>query len=571
MKKKALININEKLSHLHKRSSINPTVLISALLLTAVLVVFFHGLDNDFLVYHDDGEYILENHNVRSGMTIQNALWAFKSIYAANWHPLTWISHQLDVELFGLNPRGHHRTNLMIHMANVLLLFILFRHLTGKIWHSGFVAMLFAIHPLHVESVAWVAERKDLLSAFFWILTMGGYVHYTQKPSIGRYISVVLAYMAGLLAKPMLVTLPLVLLLLDYWPLGRVSSIKDLYRNDGSRHGKTGDAGTSSHPRVDRKKTGRRTLMKTLYSNPVLDKIPLLALAAASSIVTLTAQMSRGAIGNIETYPFHVRVENALVAYIEYILKMLWPQNLAVLYSHPGYSIPQWQVIGAACLLAAMTGASVYLCKKRPYLLFGWFWYLGTLVPVIGIIQVGDQAYADRYTYLPLIGLFVMIVWGISDALPATDSREGLEGKRTIKNVTARGVSIWVLSALAIAGILALMKIAHTQVGYFRDTITAYEHALQVTRNKYLVNNEMGCALVMMGKPREAERYYREAIRIKPDFGIAHHNLAVYLALQGRFSETWEEVHLAKKYNKECSAIFLNRLETRMPDPNKER
>ena len=352
--------------------------LVAAVLSLVTLAAYWRLPANGFIVRYDDGAYVTQNPHVQAGLTGQTIRWAFTSVWSGNWHPLTWISHMVDCRLFGLNPLGHHLVNLLLHICNTILLLLVFTRMTGSLWRSAFVAAVFAIHPLHVESVAWVAERKDVLSTFFWMLTMGAYVLYSEKPGVKRYLPVAFIYALGLTAKPMLVTLPLVLLMLDYWPLGRSRSWRSL----------------------------------------LLEKLPLLAMAAGSSIITLIAQ--RGvALSHLDAFPIGIRIENALVSYAVYIQKTLWPTKMAIFYPYPE-SIAAWKVAASAITLAGVSAMVLLTTRKRRYMGFGWMWYVVTLIPVIGLLQVGLQAMADRYTYVPLIGLFVIAAWLVPDLVVET-------------------------------------------------------------------------------------------------------------------------------------------------------
>jgi tetratricopeptide (TPR) repeat protein len=459
---------------------------ILGLLLVGMSLAVFGQLGGYDFINYDDEQYVTANHHVLGGLTGDGIRWAFTAMYASNWHPLTWLSHMLDVELYGLHPGGHHWTSVLLHVVNVVLLLWLFLRMTGDLWKSATVAALFAVHPLHVESVAWVAERKDVLSTMFWMLTMVMYVRYTERPNLSRYLVVALVLALGLMAKPMLVTVPFVLLLLDYWPLGRIR------------------LESWSNP-------AERQMAWTL----VKEKLPLVAVVAASSVITYLAQAAGGAVRSLAVFPLGVRIDNALVAYVAYIRKMLWPSNLAIYYPHPGSHLPFWEVIGAALLLVSITILVLVMRKRKSYLPVGWLWYLGTLVPVIGLIQLGGQAMADRYTYVPMIGLFIMMVWGGAD-------------------LTAGWRHRGIVRALAV-GLLfpALMGTAWLQVSYWRNSETLFEHALRVTTGNYVAHNNLGVALAQQDHLDAAIAQYTEALRIKPDYEKAHNNLGVALAQQG--------------------------------------
>lgn len=453
------------------------------LLVAATLVVYIQVINHGFVSF-DDSVYVTKNRHVKAGLALESVTWAFTTTYVSNWHPLTWISHMFDYELYGLNPGGHHLTNLLFHIANTLLLFFVFRKMTADVWRSGFIAALFALHPLHVESVAWIAERKDVLSTFFWLLTMWCYIGYTQRPRVSRYLVMLLFFSLGLLAKPMLVTLPFVLLLLDYWPLGRI------------RFEHTG--GVSQ---------------KKIVLGLLGEKLPLFVLAEFSSVATFLAQKQGGAVASLEVISLKARIFNALISYVNYMGKMLWPSELAVFYPHP-VTLSWWEVAGAGLLLGAIFFLAIKFIKQRPYFIVGWLWYLGTLVPVIGLVQVGSQSMADRYTYIPLVGLFIIIVWGVPE----------LATRRARKK-------LW-LPTLATLSIILLMVVAWKQVRYWQNSITLFEHTLEVTANNYLAHNALGVAL---GNSRldEAKEHYLKALRINPDYMEAHNNLGIALEMQG--------------------------------------
>jgi Flp pilus assembly protein TadD len=491
------------------------TPLICLALVVAVFAVFWQVHTHDFVNF-DDQEYVTDNPHVRAGLTVQGTAWAFTTFDAGNWHPLTWLSHMLDCQLFGLNPAGHHLASVVLHLANTLLLLLILHRMTGALWRSALVAALFAIHPLHVESVAWVAERKDVLSTLFWLLTIWAYLGYVKRPSPGRYLLVLFAFACGLMAKPMVVTLPFVLLLLDYWPLARMDRGLP---HDGEDLQPHAARGSGEHP---------VTLLRLLW-----EKVPLLALSAVSSVVTFIAQRSGGAVEILDVVPVESRLGNALVSYVKYIGKMLWPNHLAIFYPHPGDSPPWWQTAGAALLLTCITLLVVREAQRRPHLITGWLWYVGTLVPVIGMVQVGGQAMADRYTYVPLIGLFVVVAWSLADL--AKTWRYG-----RLASVVAVGATLSVLT-------ICTWK----QVRYWGNSLTLFEHALRVTTNNFVAENNLANALVSQNRLQEAIPHYARAIEIKPTHVEAYNNMGVLLASQGRF--------------REASAYYLRALELK-PD-----
>ncbi len=498
----------------------NKQILLISFFLTAAAVMAFWQVSGCDFINYDDPAYVTENIHIRNGITAEAIWWAFTTGYAGNWHPLTWISHMLDVQLFGLKPLWHHMTNLLFHIANTLLLFCVFNRMTKAPWKSAFVAALFALHPLHVESVAWVAERKDVLSAFFWMLTMGAYIHYVERPRLKSYLAVLGFFALGLMAKPMLVTLPFVLLLLDYWPLQRLQGA-------GSQNENTSGKLELRSANKRKRKSDRRHRAQAVLPSPVFvpasvlrpllaEKIPLFALAALSSIVTFVAQQRGGMVKSIQAFPLDARIGNTFVSYIAYIGKMVWPNNLAVYYPHP-VLWPPWQVLVAVLLLGAVTFAVIRGAKRFPYLAMGWLWFAGTLVPVIGIVQVGQQAIADRYTYIPLIGLFIMAAWGIPELLKKL---------RNHKEVFV-GSAALILSCLFI--------VTWTQVGYWRNNITLYDHTLKVTSQNYIIYHNRGFAYSTLGDYRRAIEDYDRAIEINPRFVEAYHNRGVAYANLGDY------------------------------------
>ncbi|MHC4222036.1 MAG: tetratricopeptide repeat protein, partial [Planctomycetota bacterium] len=405
--------------------------------------------------------------------------WAFTTGYATNWHPVTWLSHMLDYQLFALKAGGHHLVNLGFHIANALLLFIVLKQMTSALWASAFVAALFAIHPLHIESVAWVAERKDVLSTFFWLLTMWAYAYYSRRPNFGRYLLVFIAFALGIMAKPMLVTLPLVLLLLDYWPLDRM----DLSRP--------------------------RTALFLL-----LEKLPLFLVAAASCIVTFFVQRAGGAVSGMENFGIKVRLFNTAISYVGYIQKMFWPSGLAVLYPHPGNNISAITAAICAAVFVLITVCMLVLGRKRKYLTVGWLWYFITLIPVIGLVQVGAQAMADRYTYIPLTGLFIIISWL---------GREIVLKRPKLKNI---------VTSLAVVILLVLAVCTSMQLKYWRNSEALFARTLAVTQGNYLIYNNYGNILKSKGRYDEAIEVYNKALKLAPK------NPDVYTNLANTFADT---------------------------------
>jgi tetratricopeptide (TPR) repeat protein len=476
---------------LRKTSNYWVTAGVCICLAALTWAVFGQTLRYDFVNY-DDPRYVYQNTKITSGPNIAGIAWAFTHIHAQNWHPLTTITHTLDCRLYGLNAGGHHFSNVLLHTVAVVLLLVALQQMTGALWRSAFVATVFAIHPLHVESVAWVAERKDVLSGVFFMLTLLAYVHYARAPSTWRYLMVVFVFALGLMSKPMLVTLPFVLLLLDYWPLRRITD--------------------------QRSNLGRQLLR--LF----LEKIPLIALSAISGVVTFLAQ--RGALGWTEQLPVSARISNALVAYVVYIRQMFWPANLAVFYPHPENRLPSWEIMLALTVLIGITVAAIILRKNAPYFITGWLWYLGMLVPVIGLVQVGWQGHADRYTYLPQIGLYIAGTWAVTD-FTASWRRQRI-----------------LLGAAALLIIGALSWSACIQTSYWRDSERLFTHALAVTRNNDVAQNNLGIVFLENGQLDEAISRLQAAIDLRPENGPAHNNLAKAFLQKGRLADAM--VHYRK-------------------------
>ena len=443
---------------------------IVLLLLIAIAIVYGQVFDHDFLNY-DDPKYVSGNAHVRGGLTGSGMAWAFGSAHDGNWIPLTWLSHMLDCQLFGLRSGPQHLTNVVLHAANSILLFFLFMRLTKARWPSAFVAFTFALHPLHVESVAWIAERKDVLSTLFFLLAIWAYLNYVERPGLRRYAIVAALFCCGLMSKPMVVTLPFVLLLLDFWPLRR---------------------------------------------RAILEKAPLLVLAAAASAIAFLAQQQTGAVAAIDVIPAGLRLANAIVSYIAYIFSFLWPSGLAVLYPYPA-EIAVWEWAGAAVLVAGLTVAAVWWSKRRPYFTVGWFWFLGTLLPVIGLIQVGVQSRADRYMYIPMIGLTIVVAWGASEF-----------GVRRFKNVLA-------YAATAICTAWAV--VAWISVQYWENSMRLFEHALEVTNGNFVAHNNLADEFMRKGRNQDAIVQFTAASRIRPNDATVLDNLGVAFETAGRPAE----------------------------------
>ncbi len=522
-----------------------PRALLAGLLFALVAGVFMPAVTHDFITY-DDPAYVTENPQVAAGLSWAGARWAFWSTGASNWHPLTWLSHMADCQLFGLHPWGHHLTNVLLHATNAVLLFLVLQTMTGASWRSLFVAALFGIHPLHVESVAWISERKDVLSTAFMFLALWAYAgRFQRRPgghpvAIGFYGASLLCFALGLMSKPMLVTLPFVLLLLDFWPLRR-------WRG--------------SSP-------GARWRL-------ILEKLPFFLLAAASSVITLVAQKKGGAVASVEDFPLSVRLANALTSYCWYLAKAVVPTKLAVFYPFFAARPPLWQISVSVAVLAAVTATSVALVRRQPYLLVGWLWFLGALVPVIGLVQIGGQSMADRYSYVPLVGVFMMVSWGIPDA-------------------TARlGRRRWPLAIAAGAALTACAVVTTRQLAYWKNGVSLFHHALAVTTKNWVAHANLAATLSKTSSPEaneelqqtlrilaefaetynkkgveleqtpghlpEAIRQFRTAVQILPIVADAHFNLGIALAkTPGGMPEAIQELRTTTRLQPEYVAAHLN-------------
>ena len=465
--------------------------MFSLLLFAAVLASYSSIIHNQFLDY-DDNEYITNNAHVKAGLTWANVQWAFSTSEEANWHPLTWLSHELDSELFGLNPVGHHVVNVLLHTVNAVLLFLLLQSATGFRWRSLMVAALFALHPINVESVAWAAERKNVLSMLFFLLALYAYGRYARRPGLGRYIAVAGFFVLSLLAKPQAITFPFLLLLWDYWPLDRIGA-RDMPTQAGNA------------PRLP-------------IARLLLEKLPLLFLSAASAVITMEAQKAGGAVKDLARFSLPLRLETTVISYARYLGKTFWPTKLVLPYPHPLRLYPAWQV-GAAVALLLLITAIVLCARDKRYLAVGWFWFLGSLVPMIGLVQVGEQAMADRYAYIPFLGLFLMIVWLIADwAADWNKSRQ----------VPARWLAI-----PAVCCLLALASLTYRQVGYLHDTEALWRRALALTQDNYIAQGALAGVLHKQGKTEEAIEHIRAALAIRPDDWPANLILAAYEQSQG--------------------------------------
>lgn len=493
-----------------KRTSQTLPICLALALLT--LATFWNVRQNDFINY-DDPDYVSENPIVQNGLTLDGIKWAF-GFRVSNWHPLTWLSHMLDCQVFNLNPAHHHLVSLLFHTANALLLFLLLQSITGARWRSAFVAALFALHPLRVESVAWISERKDVLSGFFWMLTLWAYARYAEefkaqasKSKALFYILALLFFALGLMSKSMLVTLPFVLLLLDYWPLKRFPNPKSQIPNPPSaRLVKAGPKQPSSPSQLTREKT---------LSHLLLEKLPFLALTLVACAITIRAQDSADSVRSLTELSLVSRFDNAFISYVRYIGKLLWPENLAVFYPHPK-TWPAWQMAASAFVLISITLVVIKSARRLPHLAVGWFWFLGTLIPVIGLVQVGIQSMADRYTYIPMIGLHIAIAWGIYEILARWSPHRVI------------------LSAAATASLALCLLLTRDQVARWNTSETLFRHALKVTHDNYTAHENLGIHLARHGHVDEAQQHFLTALDIYPDNPEAHHNLANALMTQGQ-------------------------------------
>ncbi len=504
------------------------------LLLIALVVLSYWRVQRLWFVY-DDAMYVFAAQQTHHGLNLPDIKWALTSIQYANWHPLTWISYMVDSQIaHGPSARQLHLTNLLIHIASMLLLFLLLNRMTKSVWKSAFVAALFGVHPLHVESVAWIAERKDVLSTFFWLATTWMYVRYTERPGLKTYLPVIGCFVLGLASKPMIVTLPFTLLLLDYWPLCR---------------------------------------FKMGFGKLVREKIPLFVLSTASCALTYYAQSHGGAFGRASGFPLGIRLMNALYSYIMYIWKTIWPVKLAAFYPHPGYHLAAWVVAACGLLLVAITVLVLRAGRKHPYLPMGWLWYLGTLIPVIGIIQVGQQGMADRYTYVPILGLFIMIAWGIPELLGQGDTATGRygdgakaqvptassdEGSPSTINHQPSTIPSIALGMVAVVLVIGLGVMTRIQVRYWRDNYMLFGHAIQVTKNNFEAYGNYGAVLQQMGDCKGALKQYQTAVKIQPDVAPMRYNLGrAYMGL-GMDKQAEEQFRIALKLDPKYAPAHNN-------------
>ena len=483
------------------------TLVLSLLLVVFTLAVYNQAMHFSFVNFDDD-RYVTDNPHVLAGLSWNTIKWAITTTDVANWHPLAWISHALDCQLFRANPAGHHLTSIVLHALTAVFLFLFLWRATRQVALSYFVAAVFALHPWNVESVVWISERKNVLSTMLFLATLVAYTWYAQRPGWKRYLAVASLFVCALASKPMVITLPFVLLLLDYWPLRRIQGWTE---------------------------SSDSALAQTSPAKLVLEKVPLFILSAGSSLVTMYAQRAAGAIG-VLPFPLSVRLKNAVYCYLLYVGKTIWPAKLAPLYPHPGYSLSTWRAVLAVVFLIAVS-ALVVKFRSRGYLVTGWCWFLGTLVPVIGIVQVGNQAMADRYAYIPTIGLFVMLAWGLADILSHAKA------------------PIWLKIAPAACSVLALTVVTYIQAGYWRDSLHLWEHALQVTSNNFVAEDEFGGALVDLGRDDEAYPHFVRAASIAPNDPVCHSNIGAYLHRTGHPAEALPQYLLAAKLTTDARVL----------------
>ncbi|MFA5323943.1 MAG: tetratricopeptide repeat protein, partial [Smithella sp.] len=528
-------------------SSRRQKLIVYIFLTIVTLAVFWQVHQYDFIGF-DDNFYVTENSHVWSGVTWEGVRYAFTTKYTGLWNPLIWLSFMLDSQLYGLDAGGFHLTNLILHILSALLLFWLFNRMTGAIWPSAFVAVLFAIHPMHVESVAWIAERKDVLSAFFWMLTLCLYVYYTEKPVMRRYLPVLVSFACALMSKPMVITLPLVMILLDYWPLDRLQSQKSLMN--------VPEVLPESVKRKKKKNKSKAESLRENVSSPKMqkisepriagviplwqlrEKIPFFILSAVLVIIMFCTPDNSLA----DPVPFGDRIANVLVTFVIYLEKTFWPHNMALFYPFPA-QIPAWQIGGAILLIVAITTFVILMMKRLPYFAVGWFWYAITILPVIGIMQVAEEPYAmaDRYHYLPSVGIAVMLAWGIPFLMKNKELRK--------KIVFPAAITVMMIMAV----------VAWRQCGYWKNSTTLYSHTLQATKNNYVMHNSLANVLFKEGKIREAIDHYGEAIRLKSDYAPAYSNRGVAYASQSQYRMAIEDYNQAIRLRPDYAIAYNNR------------
>ena len=514
----------------------NESSVLGVLLTVATILVYAPAGHHPFLNF-DDPVYVVNNAHIASGLHWETITWAFGTFYQFNWHPLTWLSHALDVQLFQRAPGGHHVMNMLLATANVMLLFWVLRQATGYVGRSAMVAALFALHPVNVESVAWISERKNLLSMFFFLLGMAAYRWYAEAPSrngaksqvdaspnIGRYLSMTMCFAMGLMSKPQIITFPFLLLLWDYWPLERAAIRQNRCSPFAIRSSpEIQERSPRQKPESEDRKEGFSVEQRMAngawrsFLWLVAEKIPLFAICAASAVVTIAAQRAGGAVASLQNYPLSVRITNAIVCYVRYIAKAVWPVRLAPLYPHPWQPLPIWQVLSSLLVLVAIT-AGVIVSRRR-YLLVGWLWFLGALVPMIGIVHVGNQAMADRYAYLPYIGLFIAVCWGAAEF------------------ATQRHVPVAVVRTLSVVVLLALAALTHRQLSFWSDNATLWNHTIAVTDGNYIAHDNLAHVLLSEGKPDQALKHFQAALAIYPSDSNALMGIAIYEQQHGNLDQ----------------------------------
>lgn len=489
-------------------------VILCAALVLAVVMVYAQSINYRFITM-DDYLYVTGNSHIKGGLTGESIRWAFTSFDVSNWHPLTWISLMIDHEISGDNPASYHVTNLLLHAFSAVLLLLVLVRLTGSLYRSAFVAALFALHPMHVESVAWISERKDVLSTVFWLLGIWAYLLYVRKPSIGRYSAVLSLFLLGLMAKPMLVSFPFTLLLLDIWPLRRFS-------------------------------TGTQVILRP--ARLIFEKVPLFAITVVSCAITFWAQKAGGAVAQLGNVPIEFRVTNAAVSYISYLGKLIWPLDLAIFYPHPMDTLKGWEIGASLIALAGMTYYAIAIASKHAYVTFGWLWYVITLAPVIGIVQIGSQGLADRYTYVPFIGIFVIIAWGVPDLI----ERVSGAGSKSRQRQTAA------LASLAAVSLVALTGLAYKQVQFWKDDITAWKHAVEVTPENAFSEYNLGRFLHENHKDDEAVIHYTKAVQIDPGRYDGYNNLAIIYMDRGNYDDAEAALQSALRAKPDFAKAYYN-------------
>jgi tetratricopeptide (TPR) repeat protein len=499
----------------------NRKTIICLILIIATLAVYWQVQNNDF-VYFDDDLYVLENPDIKTGLNLKSIYWAFTNVRAGFWFPITWLSHIIDYSLYGINPKGHHFNNLLFHTANALLLFLALHRMTGALWRSACVSALFALCPLNAEPVAWISSRKDVLSTFFWMLTIYCYTIYTEKPEVWRYLLVFLFFSLGLMSKPMLMTLPFVLILLDYWPLDRLRLGSSSSSNNLMKY-------------PDRNvKDQKYSFMKLLF-----EKVPLFIFSLSSCVIVYFAEMEVGALKSLDKYPLDVRIFNAITSYAKYVYKLICPVNLACFYPHPG--MPEWwQIAGSGFIIIMVSILALKYIRQHPYLFVGWLWYLVTLVPVIGFIQIGGHALADRYAYIPLIGIFIIIVWG----------GYSLFTKRRYNQIA--------ISIIFCLFLLYSSIFTNIQIGYWQNSITLFKHAINVTPANYKAQYNLGIIYARMDNLKEATYHFYKALEIDPRSSDTHTNLGFIFFQKGDLKEAFNHYKKALEINPENDKAHNN-------------